>query len=147
MMNIPVLPPLTMRLFDKHRDLLDGALTALVTRDHWSPFPEMPSPKVYGETAQAAGEAAITALIGQRYPLAQPGERDWLATEQSPYAVALDIAYPDCDASVLLAAAEAAEPAWQATGPVGRTGLLLETVVRMPWLVWKKISSDTSSAR
>lgn len=120
-----------MNFFDKHRDLLDGALTALVTRDHWSPFPEMPSPKVYGEPAQATGEAAVTALMGQRYPLEQPGVKAWLATERSPYAVTLDISYPDCEASVLLAAAEAAEPAWQAAGPVLRTGLLLEAVMRL----------------
>src|SRR2546430_186769 len=46
-------------LYERHRPLLDDALQALSRRGHWSPFPEAPSPKVYGETAQAQGHAAV----------------------------------------------------------------------------------------
>jgi phenylacetic acid degradation protein paaN len=120
-----------MNLFETHRSLLDSALSALATRGHWSPFPEVPSPKVYGEHAQAQGQTAVAAFVGTDYPLHQPGERARVATEQSPYGVALDIRYPDCDPASLLAAAEAAEPAWQAIGPEGRTGILLEALTRI----------------
>ncbi|MET1537403.1 aldehyde dehydrogenase family protein, partial [Burkholderia sola] len=54
-----------------------------------------------------------------------------VATEQSPYGVALDIRYPECDAQALVDAAQAAEPAWQALGPQGRTGVLLEALTRI----------------
>ncbi|MCL5901352.1 hypothetical protein M5052_11045, partial [Neisseria meningitidis] len=108
-------------LYERHRPLLDDALQALSRRGHWSPFPEAPSPKVYGETAQAQGHAAVQALFVKDYPLRQPGERARVATEQSPYGVALDIRYPECDAQALVDAAQAAEPAWQALGPQGRT--------------------------
>ncbi len=118
-------------LFDRHRPLLDDALQALARRGHWSPFPEMPSPKVYGETAQAEGQAAVQALFGKDYPITQPGERARVATERSPYGVALDIRYPESDAESLVAAAQAAEPAWQALGPQGRTGVLLEALTRI----------------
>ena len=111
-----------MPLFDTHRALLDGALDALATRGHWTPFPESPSPKVYGETGQADGQAAVNALLGKDYALEQPGERGRLATERSPYGVALDVRYPDCDVHALVAAAQAAEPAWQALGARGRVG-------------------------
>ena len=97
-----------MPLFDTHRALLDGALDALATRGHWTPFPESPSPKVYGETGQADGQAAVNALLGKDYALEQPGERGRLATERSPYGVALDVRYPDCDVHALVAAAQAA---------------------------------------
>jgi len=120
-----------MHLFDTHRALLDGALDALTTRGHWTPFPESPSPKVYGETGQADGQAAVSALQGKDYPLQQPGERARVATERSPYGVAVDVRYPDCDVHALVAAAEAAEPAWQALGPQGRTGVLLEALMRI----------------
>jgi phenylacetic acid degradation protein paaN len=120
-----------MHLFDTHRALLDGALDALTTRGHWTPFPESPSPKVYGETGQADGQAAVSALLGKDYPLQQPGERARVATERSPYGVAVDVRYPDCDVHALVAAAEAAEPAWQALGPQGRTGVLLEALMRI----------------
>jgi phenylacetic acid degradation protein paaN len=120
-----------MPLFDNHRALLDGALQALSTRSHWTPFPENPSPKVYGETGQADGHAAVNALLGQDYPLSQPGERGRLATERSPYGVALDVRYPDCDVQALVAAAQAAEPSWQAAGPQKRVGVLLEALSRI----------------
>jgi phenylacetic acid degradation protein paaN len=120
-----------MSLFDTHRALLDGALEAIRTRRYWSPFPESPSPKVWGETTQADGTAAVEALFGQEFPLEQPGERMRLATEQSPWGVELGIRYPDCDPNALLAAAHAAEPGWQAIGPDGRAGILLEALTRI----------------
>ena len=120
-----------MSLFDTHRGLLDGALTALTTRSHWSAFPENPSPKVYGEDGQAKGQAAVQALLGKDFPLQQPGERARTATERSPYGVALDVRYPDCAPEALVEAAVAAEPAWQALGAQGRVGILLEALVRL----------------
>ena len=120
-----------MSLFDTHRALLDGALTALATRAYWSPFPENASPKVYGETAQADGQAAVNALLGKDYPLTQPGEVGRIATENSPYGVELNVRYPECSAAALLAAAQAAEPSWQAIGAQGRVGVLLEALTRI----------------
>ncbi len=120
-----------MSLFDTHRALLDGALSALATRGFWSPFPEVASPKVYGETAQADGQAAVQALLGQDFPLAQPGETGRIATEHSPYGVDIGVRYPVCAPDALVAAAQAAEPAWQALGAEGRTGVLLEALARI----------------
>ena len=120
-----------MSLFDTHRGLLDGALTALATRSHWSAFPENPSPKVYGEDGQAKGQAAIAALVGQDFVLNQPGVRAHTATERSPYGAPLDVRYPDCAPEALVHAALEAEPAWQAVGPQARVGILLEALVRL----------------
>lgn len=120
-----------MSLLEMHRALLTGALDALATRAYWSPFPEMPSPKVYGETGQADGEAAINALRGKDFPLDQPGERGRVATEHSPYGVQLDIRYPDCDPAALLEAAKAATDGWFEQGIDGRIGILLEALTRI----------------
>ena len=120
-----------MPLFENHRALLDGALRALTTRGHWSAFPESPSPKVYGETGQADGQAAVAALLGKDYPLEQPGEQGREATERSPYGVTLDVRYPNCDINALVQAATTAEPAWQALGARGRVGVLLEALMRI----------------
>ena len=105
-----------MTLFDKHHALLDQAVRAAKTREYWSAFPENPSPKIYGETAQADGQAAAEAYLGKDFPLQQPGERGRVATEQSPYGVAMDVRYPDCDPLALVAAAQAAA---QETGGSG----------------------------
>jgi phenylacetic acid degradation protein paaN len=120
-----------MSLFTSHRALLDLALAAMAARGHWSPFPEIPSPKVYGASAQEEGVAAVQALKGMDYPLHQPGERARAATEHSPYGVALGIRYPDCAPEALLEAATRAQPAWQKAGPSGRTGVLLEALTRI----------------
>ncbi|MBB6578228.1 phenylacetic acid degradation protein paaN [Comamonas odontotermitis] len=120
-----------MTLFDKHRALLDQAVHAAKTREYWSAFPENPSPKVYGETAQADGQAATQAYFNGDFPLQQTATRSWVATEQSPYGVALNVRYPDCAPADLVAAAQAAESAWQALGAQGRVGLLLEALTRI----------------
>jgi len=35
-------------LFEKHKATLDAAISAIHGRGYWTPYPEMPSPKVYG---------------------------------------------------------------------------------------------------
>lgn len=118
-------------LFDQHRATLDGALAAIAQRGYWSAFPEQPSPKVYGEGAQEAGKAAALAHTGRRFELQQPGTTRWLAGEQSPFGVELDVEYPVCDPHALIDAGLAAMPAWQSLGAEGRTGVCLEALARI----------------
>lgn len=118
-------------LFDKHRATLDGALHAIATRGYWSPYSEMPSPKVYGETAAADGKQAFESHLGRNFELDQPGQGGWGGREASPYGIALDVRYPVCDHEVLIAAGLAAMKGWQAVGAAGRTGICLETLERL----------------
>ena len=122
---------MTHPLFDKHRATLDGALNAIATRGFWTPYPELPSPKVYGETANDAGKAALHARFGRHFELNQPGTTGWTAADRSPYGVKLDVQYPVCDADALIAAAEAAMTAWRKLGVDGRTGVCLEILNRL----------------
>jgi len=121
----------THPLFEKHRATLDGALSAIQTRGFWSAYPEQPSPKVYGETANDDGKAAALAHTGKRFELDQPGPTGWVSSEQSPYVFVLAVQYPSCDPRVLIEAGLAAMPAWQQLGPEGRTGVLLEALARI----------------
>ena len=118
-------------LFERHRALLEGALDAIRKRGYWSAFPEQPSPKVYGESASEDGKAAALGHRGKHFDLDQPGRHGWAATEKSPYGVALDIGYPACDPQALIDSGFAAMPAWQRLGVEGRTGILLEALVRI----------------
>lgn len=122
---------MTHPLFDKHQAKLQAALDAISSRSYWSAYAEIPSPKVYGETAAADGKAAFEALLGQRFALQQPGTQNWAGGEQSPYGVALDVQYPLCDPQALIDACHAAMPAWQALGVEGRTGICIEMVDRL----------------
>lgn len=122
---------MTHPLLDKHRAVLDGALAAIADRGFWSPYPEQPSPKNYGETANDAGKQAVQALLGKRFELDQPGVTAWTACDRSPYGVALDVQYPVCDVDALVAAGLAAMPAWRKLGVDGRTGVCLEILDRL----------------
>ena len=118
-------------LLDKHRATLDSALNAIATRGYWSPFPEMPSPKLYGETAPDEGKRAFEAHLGKQFELGQPGQTGWHGGESSPYGVELGVSYPVCDPDVLIAAALEAMKGWQAVGADGRTGICLEILERL----------------
>jgi phenylacetic acid degradation protein paaN len=122
---------MTHPLFDQHRATLDGALNAIATRGYWSPYPEMPSPKVYGDTAMEDGKRAVAALASAKFELDQPGVTGWTAADRSPYGATLDVQYPVCSVDALIAAAEAAMPAWQQAGVDGRTGVCLEILARI----------------
>ena len=122
---------MTHPLFDRHQPTLNQALQAIATRSCWSPYPEMPSPKLYGDTAAADGKAAFDAHLGQRFELNQPGEVGVYGGETSPYGTTLGVSYPVCDADALVQAAQTAMPAWQALGPEGRVGVCLEALARL----------------
>ncbi|MEV7227659.1 MULTISPECIES: phenylacetic acid degradation protein PaaN [Polymorphospora] len=118
-------------MYTAHADTLARALTAIAERGYWSAYPESPSPRVYGENAAAQGEAAFRALLGNRYPLDQPGTVDWVATEASPFGVDLGVSYPHGDVDALVAAARAALPAWRDAGAQTRVGVCAEILARL----------------
>ncbi|MGH3713410.1 MAG: phenylacetic acid degradation protein PaaN [Micromonosporaceae bacterium] len=117
--------------FARHSEILTRALTAIAERDYWSPYPESPSPRVYGETAAADGKAAFEAYLGKDFPLDQPGTDQWVNTESSPFGVELGVSYPHPDVDTLFAAALAGMPAWRDAGPDTRAGVCLEILDRI----------------
>ena len=98
-------------LFSRHRALLERAVTALHERSYWTPYPEVPSIKNYGETAKADGEAAFAALKGQLFQLTGHPESSRRGAEVSPFGPELGITYPACEPATLIAAAKNAAPA------------------------------------
>jgi len=118
-------------LFDKHRAMLDRALTAIAERGYWSPYPESASPKAYGEGAAEAGKAAFEALLQQRFPLTQPATVGQIGAEKSPFGMTLGITYPRADVDGLFSAIEAARERWRKAGPEAWIGVALETLDRI----------------
>ncbi|QQC63395.1 phenylacetic acid degradation protein PaaN [Paraburkholderia ginsengisoli] len=122
---------MTHPLFTKHEDTLQKALTATETRGYWSPFVEMPSPKVYGETANADGEAAFKALLNTTFELDQPSTGETVGAEVSPFGFPLGVQYPKADPEALIAAAAVAQRDWRAAGPQAWIGVCLEILARV----------------
>ena len=123
---------MTHPLFTKHEATLDKALAAIETRGYWSPFAEMPSPKVYGETANADGEAAFKAPLEPHVRTGPAVDgRNRRQREVSPFGFALGIRYPKADPDALLAASAAAQKSWRAAGPKAWIGVSLEILSRL----------------
>jgi phenylacetic acid degradation protein paaN len=121
-------------LFGRHRETLDAALAAIASRGYFSAYPESPSPRVYGETAAADGEAAFKALLGHSFPLTTPGAEGEVATEKSPFGIALAVTYPRLapeGVDALLDAARSGLRAWRDAGVEARVGVGLEILSRL----------------
>ncbi|WP_213768501.1 phenylacetic acid degradation protein PaaN [Caballeronia sp. dw_19] len=122
---------MTHPLFTKHEATLNQALSAIATRGYWSPFPEMPSPKVYGETASSDGEAAFKAHLNRTFDLDQPTTGEKVGNERSPFGLTLGIRYPKANVDALLAASRTAQSQWRAAGPDAWVGVSLEILTRL----------------
>lgn len=117
--------------FARHRPMLDDAVQALAARGFWTPFPEVPSGKIYGDTAKADGEAAYAALIGRDFALPGHPEQRRLGAEVSPWGDALRITYPAADTPALIAAAQGAADDLAAASVEQRVGACLEILARL----------------
>ena len=117
--------------FDLHRPTLAAAVSALARRDYWTPYPEVPSGKVYGETAKADGEADYTALLGQDFDLPGHPGATRAGAEVSPFGPVLAIRYPAASPDQLIATAAAAAPALAAASVETRVGACLEALARL----------------
>ena len=119
------------QLFDRHHTLLGDAVRAVETREFWTPFPEIPSGKIYGATAAADGQAAFDALQGKPFTLTDHPESLRVGTESSPWGPALGITYPAADAKTLTDAAIEVAAIWAAASVQARVGVCLEILTRL----------------
>ena len=118
-------------LFTRHRHLVEAALAAQATRGFWAPFSEIPSGKIYGETAKEDGLAAFGALRDKPFILPNHPETGRVGGEVSPFGPALGITYPAAPIDALVTAAQSSAPQWAALTPAQRTGLCVEMVLRL----------------
>jgi phenylacetic acid degradation protein paaN len=117
--------------FERHRATLDGALAAIAGRGYWTPYPESPSPRVYGEGMAEAGKAAFDGLLNQRFPLTQPATTGQVGAEKSPFGLPLGVTYPKADVDALFAAIGEARERWRRADPETWVGVCLEALARI----------------
>lgn len=122
-----------MNLYNKHKDTLNKAIDALHSRTFFAAFPEHPAPAIYGETADADGQAKFKAQLGKKFEeLKQSNAEGWAGQEESPYLQdALKISYPTYSALTLIEKSKAAFHTWRKVSVEDRAGILMESLERM----------------
>ncbi|MBX9667759.1 MAG: phenylacetic acid degradation protein PaaN [Candidatus Obscuribacterales bacterium] len=121
-------------LFQKYETMLKEAMEAVHKRLHFSPFPEMPSPKEYGETAEADQKQKFESQLHGKFDRLKQSSDSWLTSdEESPYtSKALSLSYPTLSsADAYIKAAEAASQDWKRTDAKTRAGILIESLHRL----------------
>ena len=122
-----------MTLFEKHQSTINHAVKALHDRTFYAAFPEQPSPAVYGETADAEGQAKFKSMCGSKFSeLKQSGEDGWAGQEESPYLQeALKVSYPIFAVTKLVDRSSKAFHSWRRVTVNDRAGILMESLERM----------------
>jgi phenylacetic acid degradation protein paaN len=118
-------------LSERHAATLASAITANRERTFFAHWPEPPSGKIYGETANADGEAAFNDQLNKPFEgLLQTGAMGRVGQEASPWGFELGITYPFTPTLTLVNQASNAQTAWQSLLPEQRAAVLIEGLER-----------------
>lgn len=122
-----------MSLFEKHNPTLTKAIEALHARTFFAAFPEHPAPAIYGETADADGQAKFKSTVGKKFEeLKQAGSLGWGGQEESPYLQEpLNISYPLVPVATLISNSKQAFTSWRKSSKEVRAGVLMESLERV----------------
>jgi len=122
-----------MSLYEKHKDILHKAVDALHERTFFAAYPEHPSPKIYGETADADGRKKFQEGLGKQFEeLNQDTPDGWIGVEESPYLQEpLGIEYPRFTVETLINRANVAFNQWRKVDASERAGILVESLDRL----------------
>lgn len=113
----------------KHQELLEQAVRACRTREHFSPFPDRPGKDPASQEAIEAARTTYESYLGSRIELDQPAVGQLLGAETSPFTrEPLGISYPVTDANTAFASAREAARTWAHVEPERRVDLCLEMV-------------------
>ncbi len=122
---------MSVEFFTRHETILNQALTAANARGYWSPFSEMPSPRVYGETANDDAKSSFDAQRGKAFVGLNAGTNSLAVNEISPFDGALGISYPKTNVDSLIASSTEAWKTWRRAGPRAWVGVSLEILHRL----------------
>src|SRR5687768_12662338 len=122
-----------MSLYKKHDITINKAVQALHDRTFYAAFPEHPAPAVYGETADADGQAKFKAALGKKFEeLKQANPEGWAGQEESPYLQdQLKISYPIFSVKTLIDRSHTAFHQWRKVSVHERAGILMESLERV----------------
>lgn len=133
-MELFVAPTKNHTLFDKHKTTIEEALGAVFKREHYTPYPEMPSGKVYGESGDADGKAAFEKQLNGKFDRLHQDHDSWMdSDEKSPYTQeSLGLSYPVFkQPQDYVSKSNSIDDAWKITDAETRAGILVESLERL----------------
>ncbi len=118
-------------LYEQHQATLNAAIEANRTRVFHAHWPEPPSGKIYGETAQEDGLNAFKTSLNNSFALPnQQGANGSVGGEHSPYGFPLNVQYPAYATDTLIINAQQALIQWKELSLKERAGILIECLER-----------------
>lgn len=118
--------------YETHKQLIEQAQTAIEERVFWAGFPEIPSAKIYGETAKADGLKNFESKLNEVFEFSNyPKSDKQVGAEKSPFGLELNVQYPSCDTETLIQESTQAGQEWSALSPSARIGVCLEMLKRI----------------
>jgi len=122
-----------MKLSSEFKQILDNAIEALHQRTFYAQYPEHPSPKIYGETADADGQEKFKAHLNKQFvELDQHRADKWIGDEESPYLQEkLGIEYPFLEVDTLIERANESFNGWRKASPEVRAAVLIDSLERV----------------
>ncbi len=120
-----------MKIYEKHKELLERALKAIHERTFYAAYPE--HPKAYGEEAPKQGEEEYKNLLNNNFSLLLQGNtNDWGGEEVSPYTMnSLGVKYPLFNVNDVIKKSKSAQKIWRKISVEERAGMLVETLEEM----------------
>lgn len=116
-------------LYEKHAQTLSHAIAAVRERTFFAHWAEVPSGKVYGESANEEGRRRFEAFVGKPFrELLQEHNGLWVGQEVSPYGFPLEITYPQLPVLTALERAQRAQKQWQRLNVRQRAAVLIEAL-------------------
>ena len=122
-----------MSLSAEYKTILDNAIRALHERTFFAQYPEHPSPKIYGETADEEGRVKFQAALNKKFEeLDQHRAIKWEGCEESPYTQEpLGITYPSFSVETLIERASDSFEAWRKASPEDRAAVLIDSLEKI----------------
>ncbi|MCS7029501.1 MAG: phenylacetic acid degradation protein PaaN [Bacteroidia bacterium] len=113
----------------KHKAILENAIKALRERTYYAQYPEAPSGKIYGETANEDAKRRFEQISQSTFTqLLQEGASGTVGEERSPYGIPINIQYPAFEVETLIKNAQKAQKQWLNLNYAQRADLLIETL-------------------
>ena len=122
-----------MSLSVEYKTILNNAIRALHERTFFAQYPEHPSPKIYGETADEDGKSKFQATLNNKFEeLDQHHAEKWEGCEESPYTQEpLGITYPSFSVETLIERASDTFEAWRKASPEDRAAVLIDSLEKI----------------